>query len=199
MPDQRMQFSDSWMTLANLALGRLGNATVSSLSEGTQAAENCMRFLPDAIEYVLSQYDWPCARVRMRLTPIEEKPAFGWKYQYPLPAGYMRLLEVHGDMGTETRYATENGMILSDSPEISILCIATPENAASLTQGVRRAIYLSLAFLLVPPLASDEALANRIAGERTEAVERAKIEAAQSEYDPNQSIPWYSERREGRE
>jgi hypothetical protein len=199
MPDQRIQYADSWMTLANLALGRLGNATVSSLSEGTAAAENCMRFLPDAVEYVLAQYDWPCARVRMRLTPAEDKPAFGWKYQYPLPAGYMRMLEVYGDMGRETRYVTENGTLLSDSPDISILCIAVPENAASLTPGVRRAIYVSLAFLLTPPVTSDEALANRIAAERAEALERAKIEAAQSEYDPNREIPWYSERREGRE
>jgi hypothetical protein len=185
-----VDYTASWTQICNRALGRLGTATITDLSEGTANAEYCGRFLPEAVEYVLGQYDFKFARRRLRLAPNAEKPLFGWAEQFNYPMDCIRLVEVYGghnqmpELSELIPYQVENGKILANTDEVQIIYIARPDEPNQLPQSVRKAISTHLAYLLATPLTSNEQLIALIASESAAAVETAKREDAQMNYDP---------------
>jgi hypothetical protein len=201
-----LDYAASWTQICNRALGRLGALEIEDLEEGTSNAAFCKTFLADAVEEVLGQFDWNCCRRRVRLAPYAEAPVFGFKYGFPTPVDLIRVVKVYSGQpeayysappSWEPEYLIENGNILSDVPEILLLYIARPDDPNMMSPGVRKAVSAALAFLLTTPITSNEQLASRIAAERAEAVERAKIEDAQMNYDPEaKGEKWYGEFRE---
>jgi hypothetical protein len=185
-----VDYTASWTQLCNRALGRLGTATITDLSDGSSNAEYCGRFLPEAIEYVLGQYDFNFARRRARLAPSAEKPLFGWQEQFNYPVDCIRLAAVYGGHSRmpeeidQVPYQVENGKILADTDELQIIYIARPDDPNQMPQAVRKAISTHLAYLLSTALASDPQLIGLIASESTAALELAKREDAQMNYDP---------------
>jgi len=180
-----VDYTASWTQICNRALGRLGSDTITDLSNGTQSAEYCGRFLPEAIEYVLGQWDFKFARKRIQLAMNVEQPAFGWKYQFNYPMDCIRLVKVYSEQASEdVPYQVENGKILTDADELQIIYIARPDDPNQMPQSVRKAISTHLAYLLATPLTSNEQLIALIAAESQAAVERAKKEDAEMNYDP---------------
>jgi hypothetical protein len=194
-----LQYTSSWVTLCNQALARLSAAEIRTLDDGTKNALFCARLLPDAVEEVLAQYDFSCVRRRMTLSPLEERPAYGWELRYRLPVDLLRLIEVMGDEGVYTPYQLENNCILTDSREFAVTYIKRPEDPLELSSGVRRAVYLALALLLTTVMTSNENTAGRISAEMQAALERAKTEDFESQYNPrHKPEKFYAEEREGR-
>jgi hypothetical protein len=196
-------FSLSWTRLCNRALGRMGAGEISDLSEGTQNAGYCNTYLGEAVDEVLAQYDWKCCRKRVRLAPDTVKPAFGWTYRFPLPTGFIRLVRIlpgreyrEADKPVYLPYEIENGCILADEDTLELVYIERPNDPNTLTPGVRHAVTLTLAALLAPALTSSEQLIVLLGGEKTLALERAKVEDAQMNYDPlREGDPWSEEAR----
>ncbi|MDR1127922.1 MAG: hypothetical protein LBL20_01300 [Treponema sp.] len=192
-------YSVSWTQMCNSALGRLGAEQITDLSEGTGNAEYCMTYLGDVVEDVLGQYDWYCCRKRVRLAPDLSPPAFGRAYRFLLPADCLRIIRVGSDGqedGPEAPYIVENGAILADTDHLDCVYVVQPEDPGRLPAPVRKAIIASLAFLLSTPLTSNDQLAVRIAAERQEALEKAKIWDARQTYDPRQAgEPLFEEAR----
>jgi hypothetical protein len=185
-----VDYSGSWIQICNRALGRIGDATITDLSDGTRTAEYCGRFLPQAIEHILGQYNFNFARRRQRLAPNAEKPVFGWKEQFNYPADCIRLIKVYGghnQLPCEDEcvpYQVENGKILADTDELQIIYIARPDDPNQIPQAVRNAISTHLAYLLTTALTSNEQLVSLIAAESQGALELAKKVDAQMNYDP---------------
>jgi len=190
MASDSVDYTASWTQICNRALGRLGAETITHLSESDKNAEFCKRFLPEAVEHVLGQWDFKFARRRQRLALNAESPLFGWRYQFNLPADLIRLVEVTGvnsamlEQGELIPYQAENGMILADSDSVQIIYIARPDNPNQLPQSVRKAVSTHLAVLLATPLSSNEQLKSLIAVESQMAIEQAKKEDAQMNFDP---------------
>jgi len=185
-----VDYTASWTQICNRALGRLGSETITDLTDGTKSAEYCGRFLPEAIEYVLGQWDFKFARRRLRLALNAEQPEFGWSYQFNLPMDCIRLIVVYGGFGsrpTESDYVpyeVENGKILTDAKALQIIYIARPDDPNQMPQSVRKAISTHLAYLLSTALTSNEQLTALIAAESQTALELAKRVDAQMNYDP---------------
>jgi hypothetical protein len=187
-----VNYTASWTQICNRALGRLGAMSIADLMEGTQNAEFCVRFLPEAIEYVLGQYDFNFARDRVLLAPNAEAPVFGWRARFNLPADLIRLVKVYGGPGETADgeedggipYQVENGGILANADELRIIYIARPKDPNRLPPPVRKAISTHLAYLLATPLTSNEQLISLIAAESQSALELAKKEDARMNYDP---------------
>ncbi|MDR1586920.1 MAG: hypothetical protein LBS57_05640 [Treponema sp.] len=190
LTSENVNYTASWTQICNRALGRLGAMSIADLMEGTQNAEFCLRFLPEAVEYVLGQYDFSFARNRVLLAPNAEAPAFGWRAQFNLPLDFMRLVKVYGghrEMPEEADcipYQVENGKIFANANELQIIYIARPKEPNQLPQSVRKAISTHLAYLLSTPLTSGEQLIALIAAESQSVLELAKKEDAQMNYDP---------------
>jgi len=186
-----VDYTASWTQICNRALGRLGADTIADLSDGTNNASYCSRFLPEAIEHILGQWDFKFARRRQRLAMNAERPAFGWKYQFNYPMDCIRLVKVYGGINEEPEeseivpFQVENGKILSDADALQIIYIGRPDDPNLLPQSMRKAISTHLAYLLSTPLTSNEQLTGLIAAEAQAAIEIAKNEDAQMNYDPD--------------
>jgi len=185
-----VDYTASWTQICNRALGRLGSNTIADLADGTKEAEYCGRFLPEAIEYVLGQWDFKFARKRLRLAPNAEKPEFGWDYQFNYPMDCIRLIKVYGGFSKRPEeseyvpYEVENGKILCDSDALQIIYIARPDDPNQFPQTVRKAVSTHLAYLLSTAIASSEQLTALIAAESQTTLEIAKRVDAQMNYDP---------------
>jgi len=185
-----VNYTSSWTQICNRALGRLGAAEIKDLDEGTNSAGFCVRFLPQAIEDVLGQYDFKFARRRTRLALNADRPNFGWRYQFQLPLDLIRIIDVFGgtnlrpERNETTSYQIENGMILADVEAIQIVYTIRPDNPNNMPGAVRTAISTHLAYLLSTPLTSNEQLIALLAAESQRAINQAKIEDAQMNYDP---------------
>ena len=185
-----VDYTASWTQICNRALGRLGAESITYLDEGTQISEFCVRFLPQAIEHILGQWNFKFARRRIRLALNEERPLFGWKYQFTLPMDLIRIIDVIGGNSSMPEqeefisYQIENRMILANTDTVQIIFIARPDDPNQLPESVRDAISTHLAFLLSTPLTSNQQLIALLAAESQRAIDRAKTNDAQMNHDP---------------
>jgi hypothetical protein len=134
----------------------------------------------------------------MGLHPAEQRPEFGYEWQFPLPTDFIRLVEVQGYVKNEDKppYVIEGGFILADTGSLQIVYIARPQDPARLISGLRRAIYTELAALIATALVSNEQLISLVLQQAARAVALAQIEDAQLNYDPfKDGIDWYEEAR----
>jgi hypothetical protein len=103
-------------TLANLALGHLGMARITDLSERTVAAEHVRRMWGTTRDQLLRAYPWNFAIKRVALSASAVRPAFGWAAAYPLPSDCLRVLSVNGfasGVGS-VPYEVEAGEVLAN-------------------------------------------------------------------------------------
>jgi hypothetical protein len=190
-----IDYSSSWLGICNAALGRLGSAPISSFSEPCNNAYYCGLFLPEAVEYVLAQWDFNFSRKRARLARNEDEPEFGWKYQFNLPNDMIRLIRVYGDE-EEPPYQIESGKILTDAEAMQIIYTARPQDPVFIPLTARKAINLHLAYLLSTVVASNEQLTGLLMSETQAVIETVKKEDAQMNYDPAWAgEPFYVEKR----
>lgn len=104
------------LEIANKALAKLGLRAVSSLEEAEESARVAKALYGTVRDYELSVYRWAFALKRAALAKDADKPAFGFKNQYSLPADFLRLEEVDGLRGERDAYAVEGNKILTDLP-----------------------------------------------------------------------------------
>lgn len=94
----------SEVDICNLALQRLAAKAISSLAEDSTAGRECNRVYEHARDSEIRAHSWNFARARAELAAASTAPAFGYAKQYPLPAGFLRLLPV--------RHVATNTLIL---------------------------------------------------------------------------------------
>jgi hypothetical protein len=79
--------------IVNRALSKLGEALITSLDDKVKAARLASAMYETVRDTVISAHAWGFARARTEITPLDEKPAFGWERQYLLPTDCLRVLE----------------------------------------------------------------------------------------------------------
>jgi len=183
-------YANSWVEIANRALGRLGKGRIDVLTSGDELAQYVNTFLGEAIEAVLSARSWSFAS-RVQLARSTSVPSHGFLYSYPLPTAIINIVSV--DTG-ELEYTPEGGSILTDAEEVYLVYIEQPTDPGILPGYLKKAISTHLAFLLTTPLTSSDALAARIAQEAQMALDEA-IRADARRYDPGEPDLWYDEAR----
>lgn len=78
--------------IANRALTKLGESSITSLADDTKSARVISALYEVVRDAEISAHSWAFARARVKLPAETEKPAFGWQYQYLLPADCLRVL-----------------------------------------------------------------------------------------------------------
>lgn len=104
--------------VVNLALTRLGQDRVISISDDVEAAR-VMRSLWDFTrDAVLASYPWKFAIKRTSLPALSTAPAYGWARQFTVPEECLRLVQVGDDYvfytGLLETFQLEGGAILTD-------------------------------------------------------------------------------------
>lgn len=110
--------------IANLALGHLGEARITSLEEDTIAGRACSLHYSAARDQVLRSHRWNFAQRRITLSRLADAPEFGWSYQYELPADCLRVLEVNGSEAGDVisdEYIIEGRLILTDADAVRLV------------------------------------------------------------------------------
>lgn len=83
----------SQVGVVNIALQRIGaRGTIGSLTEQTPNAIKANVCWDAVLQEVLSEREWKFAKTRVALQQNAQAPAGGYKFAYPLPADYLRLV-----------------------------------------------------------------------------------------------------------
>lgn len=109
----------SQIDVCNQALIKAGSSTIISLSDGTKGANLLSAIYDIKRDAELAAHPWTFAINRAQLPASGTAPAFGWAYAYPMPTGYLGMVEVGEDYvmydaGSQVLFQIENGEILTD-------------------------------------------------------------------------------------
>ncbi|MDE2019183.1 MAG: hypothetical protein KGJ13_02420 [Patescibacteria group bacterium] len=82
------------VAICNLALSRLGQRAISSLTAPVNpAGDNCALWYDETRQELLRAYIFPFSVKQAQLTPdASVTPVFGWTNAYKLPADYLRFM-----------------------------------------------------------------------------------------------------------
>jgi hypothetical protein len=121
--------------IANLALGLLEEALITSYADDTGAvARLCRLHYPITRDTLLRAHPWNFAIARASLAADSAPPSSGWLYQYTLPADCVRLLPLQTEAqfnGYPRRHVVEGGKVLTDhEAPLKILYISRATNTA---------------------------------------------------------------------
>src|SRR3546814_2945523 len=101
----------SVVSICNRALTLLGQKTITSLEDNSQAARLCVESYGPTRDAVLRDHPWNCAIARADLAALSEAPAFEFGRQFQLPPDCLRVLEL---WGSRARWKIEGRRLLSD-------------------------------------------------------------------------------------
>lgn len=85
----------SEVSIANRALTKLGAERILLLTDETQAARTINSMYYDVRDAEIRRYTWKFSIKRASLSALVETPAWGYDYQYPLPADYLGLVQLN--------------------------------------------------------------------------------------------------------
>ena len=112
----------SQLQVCNLALGRLGAASILDINGTQKEAQACKLFYQSALDEVLRTHPWNFAIRRQTLTADATEPSFGWTVSYVLPVDCLRVLDLNDlhEFSDPPRWQIEGRSLLCDQIEAHI-------------------------------------------------------------------------------
>ena len=86
--------SVSEVSICNGGLIHLGQATLTSLTDGNTVGTICNQRYPFIRDKLLRSHPWKFATVRTNLAADTAKPEYNWDYQYQEPTDCLRVLKL---------------------------------------------------------------------------------------------------------
>ena len=147
-------------SICNLALGRIGDERIMSLTDASQSARYCKLFYEQTRDEVLRSHLWNFAVVRTTLTALADAPDFGWDMQYQLPNDFLRLCQLNGWNSWEPLdlYEIEGDKLLTDETTCQIRYIQRIKDASLFDSLFIEALSLKLASKIARPLTGTQSL-----------------------------------------
>ena len=135
--------------IANIALTNLGEAKIVSMTENSERARLCNLRFPDVRDMILRQHPWNCTIARAVLSRLAESPAWGFLYQYQLPADLLRVLSIYDLTRT---YKIEGGKLLTEATDGILKYQKRIDDMTLLDASLVNVMGLRLAWELAEPL-----------------------------------------------
>ena len=111
----------SIVDICNGALNQLGATTILSLTEDSKNARLCNSRYTQVRDALFRSHPWNCLQKRIELAADSVAPAWGFSYQYTLPADCLRLLVI---LDYDSNYKVEGRKVLSNTSSMKILYVA---------------------------------------------------------------------------
>ena len=111
----------SIVDICNGALNQLGATTILSLTEDSKNARLCNSRYTQVRDALFRSHPWNCLQKRIELAAYSVAPAWGFSYQYTLPADCLRLLVI---LDYDSNYKVEGRKVLSNTSSMKILYVA---------------------------------------------------------------------------
>jgi hypothetical protein len=174
--------------ICNVALMRLGQPPLLSESDDTPDARRVFSQFDAALEVVLRAYPWPFAIKRKALSPLVEKPPFGYSFYYPMPPDLIRLVDVfpkNVEYAIEYTNTTQTGTInvfATNSQEFKIRYVSKEIIASALDSQVAQCVALELAGRLAIVVTENQQLRDMLHSEYMMALANARNTWAVEDY-----------------
>lgn len=146
------------LSIYNQACYHLGRERVTSTSEDSILAETLNELWPDARDYVFAAHVWNCLLQRASLGRLAEAPAFGFDYQFQLPADYIRMAP---PTDPDALFRIEGGKLLTDEDAIAIRYVARVEDVSLYAPTLAAALAARLAWAAAVALRESSGLQDR--------------------------------------
>ena len=152
--------------ICNLALARLGDARITSLSDATAQAQYCSLFYAQTLEELQTEFDWQFCRKLASLTADATSPAFGYARRFAVPSDFLRLIRLNGIDEDEnfSKWEIVDGFIHTDlAAPAQIEYIAHVTDAAKFPAVFVEILSAKLATNLAMPLTGSKDLFTQMA------------------------------------
>jgi hypothetical protein len=165
----------SVLEVCNRALSLLGNASVSSLDDGSVEARELARVYDGVRRGLLRRGAWSFAIARAELAASAAAPAFGWDAAYPLPSDYVRLVQVGAREGEGIAYHLEGRSILTnEAAPLPVRYVRDETDAATFDAAFCDCLALALAHACCERLTQSRTRKGELAKELDDAWRQAK-------------------------
>ncbi len=109
----------SQVGICNIALNKLGAGLIISLDDTLKSATTMKAVYDATLDAVLADHPWQVAIERVQIPASSTAPSFGWAKAYPLPADFLKLVQVGRDWCFYNpqwpAFTLEGNAILTDS------------------------------------------------------------------------------------
>jgi hypothetical protein len=173
-----MNVNISDLSICSTALLALGERPINSFVENNTPARLCANMYGAVRDNMLRQHVWNFAKTRVRLSPDETRPAFGYAYQFTLPGDFIRLIEVNGSQaigaGWPYGYSVEGTKVLTDASSLEIRYIYRNDAEQTWDAAFIEVVMLAMKKALAYPITRDVAVRNASEQEWAIALKLAK-------------------------
>jgi hypothetical protein len=144
----------------NGALGRISAGRVTGLTEDSDQRRALDDQYDVAVDSTLIAYGWRFATKRVVLALSDTTPVFGYSYQFALPDGHLRTLELYIGMDTdELKWEEEDGFLLTDVNQLAMKYTKLVDDESKFTAKFVDALEYNLASLVCVTLKNNRSLA----------------------------------------
>ena len=192
----------SQVEITNRALVKIGEARISSMGDNVHSARTASAIWDTLRDSELRARNWNFAIVRASLAALVSTPDFGFDYQYQLPAGCLRVIQVGeyypyvnlGDYrGSSTAmWQIEGGKILTDlGAPLKIRYVSQVTDTGSWDSAFVECFACKLAVELAEPLTQSNSKRELAWNEYKEALRMAnRSDAIENPPEDLQDTPW---------
>jgi len=110
----------TYVSIANLALVKLGQDTINLLTEENARARAINAVYEHVRDGLLREHRWNFAMSRAELTQNATDPLFGWGKSFALPGDFIRMIRMEA-LGTD--YRVEGGNLITDASTSKIVYV----------------------------------------------------------------------------
>lgn len=163
----------SSVEICNMALTRLGQARIASLTQTGLEAEMCNLYYDATKKELISSHDWSFAIKRAVLAAESGDNFTEYSYKYALPTDFLKMInlissEDYSDLTDD--YRIEGTSLLSNLSPCYIKYIRSGVNDTQFPSQFVQALYLRLASKMCIKLTQDQSLLGAIYQEFTGAI-----------------------------
>ena len=160
----------SEVTIANMAVVKVGTKTISDIDEDTEQAATVRVFFDSTLETELRTHPWSCAVKRAVLAHQVALSEFGELYVYPLPVDCLRVL-----VPENVDWVVEGRSILTaDADGIELRYVAKLTDLSLMDAALRAAFVLRLAVDMCEKLAKTTSKKQLLMQEYADAITAAR-------------------------
>lgn len=155
--------------IANSALFKIGDSPIQSFAEESRRARVVTTLYPAKRRELLMRYRWTFAMSRAALAPLAAAPAFGFTFQFNLPADCLAVVGIFDQSeslrnytSSKEAYKIEGRRLLFVDNAVNIYYVADVEDTSKFDPLFAEALALRLATDLVYALSTGQSRSPQI-------------------------------------
>ena len=175
----------SVVQICNSALNQLGASSITALTDDSKNARLCNERYTTIRDAVFRAHPWNCLIKRVQLAQDSDTPAWGFDYQYTLPADCLRIL---GIKDYNSDYKIEGRKLLISESEVYLIYLAQITDVNELDVLLRETISAHLAQDIAYAITANLHVANLMAEKYQAKLSEARHADSSEGYNTNPEL-----------